>query len=189
MKLIVGLGNPTKDYTNTRHNLGASTLIKLAGIYFDSEEKWKKWENAGLILDLNLPKERVKLFRPSSYMNLSGAPIKKICSFYKIEPPNLWLVHDELDLPLGVVRLSFGSSAAGHNGVQNIIDELGSKNFWRFRLGIGKPPINIPNDKFVLLPFSPTEQTTIDNFIMESAKKIAQALDIGPEIFSSKFNQ
>ena len=188
MKLIVGLGNPTKDYSNTRHNLGANTLIELA-MFFDNQDNWQNFDNLGKITDIKVKDETIKLFLPGSFMNLSGEPIKKVMSFYKIAITDLWVIHDELDLPLGSVRLSFSSTSAGHNGVQNIIDALGGNNFWRWRLGVGRPTDSIPGHKFVLLPFSKDEIKTFSEFVSTAANKIKIAIEIGAENFVNKFNQ
>ena len=189
MKLIVGLGNPTPDYKNTRHNLGANAIIQMAANFSGNKDAWQDWREQGQVADLKIHNQAVKLFQPASFMNLSGDPIKKLLSFYKVSTEDLWVVHDDLDLPAGSIRLSFGRNAAGHNGVQNIIDELGTKNFWRWRLGIGKPTNAIPTDKFVLLPFTTVEKNEMINFTKEAAQKITQALEVGTDTFINSFNQ
>ncbi len=189
MKLIVGLGNPTSDYEHTRHNLGANVITQLASTFSVGIKPWANWRDQGLVADLTAHGQLIKLFKPATFMNMSGQAVKKIKSFFKIPLVDIWIIHDDLDLPVGAVRLSYGSSAAGHNGVQNIIDELGSKNFWRFRLGIGRSTAKIPPHKFVLLPFNSSEKKLMTAFASQASQKIIHALEVGPDIYINKFNE
>jgi PTH1 family peptidyl-tRNA hydrolase len=144
MKLIVGLGNPGEKYENTRHNLGFMAVDKFMK-NFEMVERtvWKKSEKLkSWVVDLDWqPKEgeleRVILAKPQTYMNNSGMAVELIASFYKIAAEDIWVVHDELDLPIGAMRIRFGGAAAGHHGVESVIERLGTDKFWRFRLGIG----------------------------------------------------
>lgn len=173
MKLIIGLGNPEKKYQNTRHNLGQNIILKLI-------------ENQKLILK-NYPKLGAKIIKDKAllaisteYMNNSGITVQKILNFYKISPQDLYVVHDDLDLPVGEYRIQFDRGPAGHNGIQSIIDHLGTQAFHRIRVGIGHPKVafdaknNIPVEDYVLLPFTKEEKTIIDNLIPEVIQKTSE---------------
>lgn len=178
MMLIVGLGNPGKQYENTRHNLGFRVLDLLVGS--------NKWENKYECQFLKL--DDVILAKPQTFMNKSGEAVKEIVKFYPAA--ELVVVHDELDLPLGSLKIAKGASSAGHNGVQSIIDELGTKDFIRIRLGIDNPEARgqIPGDEFVLQKFSDAERKIVDE-ILEKAKAAIETLQTeGLNIAQSKFN-
>ncbi|MFA6552849.1 MAG: aminoacyl-tRNA hydrolase [Patescibacteria group bacterium] len=150
MILIVGLGNPEPEYADTRHNFAVTALKPLA------ESFENKFDSLFTKLTSN-----VFLSLPQTFMNESGKSISQIIKFYKIPAENIWVVHDDVDLPLGKIRNSFNSSAAGHRGVQSIIDHLGTQNFWRIRLGIGRPPEHIPTETYVLQKFSLDDTLTV----------------------------
>jgi peptidyl-tRNA hydrolase, PTH1 family len=164
MKLIVGLGNPGEKYSNTRHNLGFTALDKFlkdfSGVNqnewsenqkFKSEIaniEWQKQNQKSSIrqaqnknqkwtAETNL--EKVVLLKPQTYMNNSGLSVKIVSDFYKIKPEDIWILHDDLDLPFGSLKIRFGGASAGHRGVESIITNLGTDKFWRFKLGIGHP--------------------------------------------------
>lgn len=144
MILIAGLGNPGEKYENTRHNLGFMTVQRFLDDYesakqnlLSNNEKLKS-----LIAQIDWkpkvgPLKRVILTLPQTYMNNSGMGVKLVADYYKIDPSDIWVLHDELDLPIGAMRIRFGGAAAGHHGVESIIASLGTDKFWRFRLGIG----------------------------------------------------
>jgi len=157
MILIIGLGNPGKKYKYTRHNVGFQVIDKLAKI------KRKGWI----------------LAKPQTFMNQSGKAVKKLIKTYY---PNqamaklselLWVIHDDIDIPLGQFKISFGRGSAGHKGVQSIINELGTKDFWRLRIGVspksGKPQ-NV--EKFVLQNFTKSEEKIIKEVIEKVAQEI-----------------
>lgn len=146
MKLIIGLGNPGKLYQHTRHNVGH------------------------LIVD-RLPKQKYHL-KTDCFMNESGIFVQKQVHFYKIQLSDLYIIHDDLDLPVGEWRLQFDRGPAGHHGVESIIQHLGTQAFWRIRIGIGHPLENIPIEDYVLRPFSPTEKVIIDQTIDKIITKI-----------------
>lgn len=167
MQLIIGLGNPGKKYIDTRHNAGFLFLEYLQSTWgfppfqkksaFFSECSEAKKEN-----------ERIILVRPLTFMNDSGAAVQALSHFHKIEPRNMVVVHDDIDIPLGEIRESFGSRSAGHNGVEDIIRRLGTKDFFRIRIGIKNTDEGtVENSQknaaaFVLEPFTPTERTLIE---------------------------
>ena len=147
MKLIVGLGNPTEKYTHTRHNIGFIILNKLVtdlNILFSEQSKFK-----GLITEKNINGEKYIFLKPQTYMNLSGDSVRLISDFYKIEPKDILVIHDDLDFEGGELKKQFSKNSAGHNGVQDIIDKLGTKDFYRIRVGVGKN-IEIPSEDYVL---------------------------------------
>ena len=168
MILIVGLGNPGKKYQETRHNLGFRVIDEL-----------------GFLKD-----KKIILTKPKTFMNLSGKAVKSLMTKYKVPPLNLWVIHDDIDLPLGKIRISKGRGAAGHKGVESIIKELKTKNFVRFRIGI-QPKIYKPKniEKFVLQKFNKDEERIVKEVIKKSAEAIEFALTQGIEKAMSKYNK
>lgn len=178
IRLIVGLGNPGSQYEKTRHNVGFWLVNTLAGKYsgnFKNESKFKGFLGVITILD-----HECKLFMPMTFMNLSGEAARKIASFYKIPAEAILVIHDELDFLPGVVRLKKGGSANSHNGVQNIIDQLGSNNFWRLRIGIGKPSFKEDMANYVTSSPNKSETKQIHN-------AIDQAIEIIPNLVLGNF--
>ncbi|NTW14175.1 MAG: aminoacyl-tRNA hydrolase, partial [Candidatus Moranbacteria bacterium] len=156
MKLLVGLGNPGKEYEKTRHNVGFLFLDFLdkswAFPVFEPTSKWKGSVSAGIRNG-----EKTLLVKPDTFMNRSGECVRSIMDFFKLSPSDIVVVHDDLDIASGSFKIGSGSGAAGHNGVADIIQKLGTKDFTRVRIGIGRPPENIPADTFVLSRFSDEE--------------------------------
>ncbi len=176
--LIVGLGNPGKQYENTRHNLGFRCLDLLA-----NGEKWENKYNCEFI-----KLDDVILARPQTFMNKSGEAVKEILKFYP--DAELVVVHDELDLPLAAIRIQKSASGAGHNGVQSVIDELGTQDFIRIRLGIDNPQTRgqMPGDAYVLQKFSSDEEQIVKE-VLEKTKAAIEILQTeGLDIAQSKFN-
>jgi PTH1 family peptidyl-tRNA hydrolase len=137
IRLIVGLGNPGREYESTRHNVGflwIDELARLQDLGFRSEAKFH-----GLTARGQLHGHEVLLLKPQTFMNVSGRSVGALVQFYKISPEEMLVVHDELDLPPGVARLKMGGGHGGHNGLKDIIAHLGSRDFWRLRIGIGHP--------------------------------------------------
>jgi len=149
MILIIGLGNPGTKYKNTPHNLGFEivNLIKKEGSF----SVWKnKAKLKAKISQGEINNQKIILAKPQTFMNSSGQVVSHLIKFYKIPLKNLWVIHDDLDMELGKIRIKKDSKSAGHKGVQSIIDELGTKNFNRLKIGIGPKPIKINSKKFVL---------------------------------------
>ncbi len=188
MKLIIGLGNPGPAYAATRHNLGAM-VVQLLAQATSPEPAWDKWQNRALVNTITIGQHEVKLVRPLTMMNESGLIVSKLVNFYKVPTNNLWVVHDELDLPFGVIRLSWQSSSAGHRGVESIIEELGNSDFWRFRLGIGRPPTETPADQYVLANFTQSEQETLPLFLSKAVSRLKLALVQGAQLTMAKYNE
>lgn len=173
MILIVGLGNPGAKYQKTRHNLGFRVVDLLA-------ERWEfgHYENR---FDGEIGKGRVYfrdvfLLKPQTFMNLSGASVAACANYYKIVPADIWVVHDDLDLPIGKLRLRVGGSSGGHNGVASIIDRLGSPEFTRVRLGIGRPLTPVPIEDYVVQPFSPEEKELSQEMVVKAADAVSAAM-------------
>ena len=155
MKLVFGLGNPGKEYERTRHNVGFQILDVLArryGVSFSSH-KYK-----ALAAGVRIGDERVLLVKPITFMNLSGEAVAPIVHFYKVPLTEILVVYDDLDLPLGVLRLRPKGGAGGHKGLKSIIQHLGSNEFPRLRVGIGRPPGRMDAADFVLRPFTKEEE-------------------------------
>lgn len=136
MKLIVGLGNPGTKYQQTRHNLGFIFIDRLLKRFGEGSWKKKKELHAE-VAPVHVLEQKFLLAKPQTFMNDSGTCVHKLCEYYKVEPNKLWVIHDDLDLPAGTIRTAFDSRAAGHNGVQSIIDALETQKFHRIRVGIG----------------------------------------------------
>jgi len=190
MDLIVGLGNPGKKFKNTPHNLGFEVVEKLQKNYkeFFNDFKFNKKLKAEISKG-KFPDKEIILAKPETFMNLSGESVKTIKNFYKIKTQKIWIIHDDIDLPLEKIRISKGSSAGGHKGVQNIINILGTKNFIRFRMGV-KTPIaeKIPSEDFVLRKFTKSEQAKADKMIDQTIEAIDTAAELGIEKAMNIFN-
>lgn len=152
MKIIVGLGNPGGKYEKTRHNMGFMVVDKFYKEFSrDKETGWKnnnkfkseiaeiEWQQAKASKNKKESFEKVILVKPITYMNNSGLAVKLISSFYKIEINDIWVIHDDVDVPFGGIKIKLGGSSGGHRGLESIISGLGTEKFWRFRLGIGHP--------------------------------------------------
>lgn len=166
MVIIVGLGNPGKKYLNTRHNIGFETIDQFA-----KENKFPEFKMAKKFNALISKEKEVILAKPQTFMNNSGQPIKALFSFYK--PKELIIIHDDIDLSLGKIRISKNRGSAGHKGVESTIKELGTKNFIRIRIGI-QPEKGIPQnvEKFVLQKFKKQEKELINQTIQQALIEI-----------------
>ena len=203
MKLIVGLGNPGEKHESTRHNLGFMIVDHLLK---DIESvRSGKWEDSqkfkSEIFNLEYkPKfgevKKVILAKPKTHMNNSGMAISLISSFYKIASSDIWIIHDELDLPLGFMKIRFGGGAAGHHGVESIITSLNSDKFWRFRIGIGavKNKDEIARHKFknaedfVLDNFNTHESRSVKHVIKRAVDALILSLEKDIQVSMNRFN-
>ena len=154
MKLLVGLGNPGAKYTNTRHNIGFMFLD-----YLEQQQKLDK---------------QVKTLKPETYMNQSGMAVVKKLSFYKLQPADLIVIHDDLDLPLGEYKIQFGKGPKLHNGVESVEQAIGTKEFWRVRIGVDNRSLEnrVPGDLYVLQNFLPEEKTKLLKLFPEITKAL-----------------
>lgn len=195
MKLIVGLGNPGKKYERTRHNLGFAVVEGLVQKWNVSPHAKKKFSSR---LFFQRQKELI-LVQPQTMMNASGFAVKKIVDFYQIEPAEVWVIHDDLDLPLGKIRIRRGGGTAGHRGIDSIVAQLGTADFVRFRLGIGRPlrggkqlAVETPDkkevDDYVLAPFKATEKKLARKMIDQAVEAVNLALKENLKAAMTRFN-
>lgn len=164
MKLIIGLGNPGNEYKNTRHNIGFELLDFIAnrnGLQFKNDKKFN-----AMSVDMIVNGEKVLLIKPLSYMNLSGTVVFKYVKFYDISVNDILVIQDDLDMEFGKTRILFDSSSGGHNGINNIIEMLGTKRFTRLKIGISKDK-NIDTKDYVLGKFNEDERRSLDNLYVK----------------------
>jgi PTH1 family peptidyl-tRNA hydrolase len=185
-RLIVGLGNPESEFADTRHNLGFACVRELAK-RIDVKVDRKRWQSL-----VGHSEERgVWLLLPQTYMNLSGQAVAKAMRDVHVPPQDVWVVYDELDLPLCRMRIKRGGSGAGHNGVLSLISSLGTDDFVRFRVGIGKPPRkgSTPGRHYVLGRFTKAEAARIPTIVDGVASALELALEAGVERAMDRFNR
>ena len=185
MWLIVGLGNPGEQYAATRHNVGFWVIDELFRSQKDSGSFQNAW--SGLSAKVSLQGEPALLLKPQTYMNRSGESVQPAAAFYKISPDKIIVIHDDMDLPLGDVRVKRGGGHGGHNGLRDIIGRLGP-DFIRVRFGIGKPAIKGTEADYVLSGFSKKEQDTSREQIHTASEAVGLILEKGVETAQQKFN-
>ncbi|HXZ50111.1 MAG TPA: aminoacyl-tRNA hydrolase [Usitatibacter sp.] len=180
IRLIVGLGNPGREYEKTRHNAGYRWVDAIAGrkgAAWKRETKFSGWtariEEGG---------RELRMLKPATYMNESGRSVSALLRFYRIEPSQMLVVHDELDLPPGTVRLKKGGGTGGHNGLTDIVEAIGTKDFWRLRIGIGHPGDKDLVADYVLDRARRVEQEAID-------PAFERSLDLLPRIAAGRMNE
>lgn len=194
MIIIVGLGNPGKQFEKTRHNLGFRVLDE-----FRKENNFPKFKSSkkfeSFLSKSSFKRKQIILAKPKTFMNTSGKAVKKLIKNYKLKIEDLIVIHDDLDLPLGKIKISKGRGSAGHKGVKSIIDTLGTKDFPRFRIGI-KPDKNIKlknlNYKlkeFVLDKFTKEEEKIVKRVIKKTIEMVEFALERGFEKAMQKYNK
>lgn len=184
MKMIVGLGNPGKEYKNTRHNIGFMIVDEYVRRYNITSFKNKF---NGLFAKVYRNGEYFILLKPLSYMNLSGTVVKRYASFFKIKPEDILVIHDDLDLPVGKIKIKYKGSSGGHNGIQNIIDNLKTEVFPHFKIGIDKNE-NIMYKDYVIGKFSKEDLEKINKIYSFSSDVIDDFLDSDIEKVMSKYN-
>ncbi len=176
MYLIMGLGNPGNRYRYTRHNIGFMVLKEIADRWeVDLKQKsfnalWNRGKIAG---------KNVLLAMPQTYMNLSGDAAGKLLTYFKVDVSNLIVIHDDLDLPFGAIRLKNGGGDAGHKGVKSIIAYFGSPDFMRIRMGIGKPADRTPVEDYVLQKFNPDESALLQQIIQSASEATVDIIKSG----------
>ncbi len=199
MKLVVGLGNPGEEYKDTRHNLGASVLDEYLRKH--GHPNWEKDKKSNSeIITIHDPRftsnEQIILAKPQTFMNNSGQAVSKLVSYYKIKPEDVVVIHDELDLVLGKIKMRLGGAAAGHHGVESIINALNSDKFVRIRLGIGNlksqsaerggQHFNV--DHFVIEPFLSQEKSKVKSMTKQTLKALDTLLEKGLDKAQNQFN-
>lgn len=185
MYLIVGLGNPEKDYSNTRHNMGFDTINKLAEQY-DIEivkSKFKGLYGQGIIEG-----EKVILLKPQTYMNLSGESIKEITQFYKIELEKLIIVYDDIDLEPGIIKIRKAGGSGTHNGMKSVVQELNTQNFKRVRVGTGMPEKKEDLIEYVLGAIPREDKQVLDKGTDLAKQAIIEIIKSGIDVAMNKFN-
>lgn len=180
MKIIVGLGNPGKEYTHTRHNVGFMLLDLLRDqLEFRDFQSTKKFQAE--ISEGTFNGDKLILAKPETFMNLSGDSVSKLVNFYHCDPKDLCVVYDDIDLPLGSMRFRMEGSAGTHNGMRDIIEKLGFNNFPRLRIGIESRGQSSPKEQdissFVLQPFSDDETKVVHTVLNEAAKSLTEYLE------------
>jgi PTH1 family peptidyl-tRNA hydrolase len=171
MKLIVGLGNPGIEYENTRHNVG---FIILDAMIKENQMEWEKWNNS------LISRSNTSIFaKPQTFMNDSGVAIKALVNFFKIKPQEIYVIHDDLDIPLGKWKLQKGVGPKVHNGINSIENELGTQEFWRIRIGIDNRDSEnrIAGEEYVLQKFLSDENHILENVSKESIDTINQIVE------------
>lgn len=183
--LIVGLGNPGEEYAGTRHNAGFQSLDALA-----SEIRANYWKNE--CGSLAAAKERngqnVILAKPQSFMNLSGTPTSQLMKKHSVAIDHLIVIHDDLDIPSGTIRVKSGGGHGGHNGLRSIIDKLGTKDFTRVKIGIGRPPGRMPVVDYVLQRPRGDQMIEFEEAALQASKAAMQIMDNGVEKAQAAFN-
>ncbi|MGI5167235.1 aminoacyl-tRNA hydrolase [Spirillospora sp. CA-253888] len=174
--LVVGLGNPGPSYAGNRHNAGFMVLDVLAG---RAGGRFKSHKARAEVVEGRLAGARVVLAKPRTYMNESGGPVKALRDFYKVPVQNVVVVHDELDIPYGAIRLKQGGGDNGHNGLRSITRSLGDKDYPRVRFGVGRPPGRMDAAAFVLKDFSGTERKELDLNVERAADAVEALLSDG----------
>lgn len=203
MKLIVGLGNPGEKYENTRHNLGYLVVDHVLKDLGNADADWStnaKLKSNVATFTLQCADGRdgkLLLAKPQTYMNNSGMAVRLLADFYKVAPEDIWIVYDELDLPVGSMKIRFGGAAAGHHGVESIMEALDTDKFWRFRLGIGNS-----HDKahavgrqhfrdakeYVLDQFHSGEVGKVKDLIKHGSQAVQVAVEKGIETAMNRYN-
>ena len=184
--LVVGLGNPGPEYAATRHNIGYLVLDELAA---RARGKFASHKRARAhVAEERLQGHRAVLARPTTYMNESGGPVKGLLDFYKVPFEHLVVVHDELDLPFGALRLKLGGGDNGHNGLRSIRRSTGTGDFYRVRVGIGRPPGRLDPADFVLKPWSPVERNELELLVSDAADAVELLVAEGLERAQNRFN-
>jgi PTH1 family peptidyl-tRNA hydrolase len=183
--LVVGLGNPGPAYAGNRHNVGFGVLDLLGE---RAGGRFKAHKGRADVLAARLGGVRAVLAKPRSYMNESGGPVAGLVGFFKIPPAQLVVVHDELDLPYGALRLKLGGGDNGHNGLRSITRSLGTRDYYRVRFGIGRPPGRQDPADYVLRDFAAAERKELGFHLDRAADAVESLLCTGLEPTQSRFN-
>ena len=185
MYLIVGLGNPEQDYSNTRHNMGFNTINKIAEQYKIevTKSKFKGLYGIGAIEN-----EKVILLKPQTFMNLSGESIKEIIQYYKIEIENIIIIYDDIDIEPGTIKIRKSGGPGTHNGMKSVVSSLNTQNFKRIRIGIGKPHNNQDLIEYVIGAIPEECKEKLEQGINLAKEAVIEVIKNGVDIAMNKFN-
>lgn len=185
MYLIVGLGNPEEEYSKTRHNMGFNTINKIAQKY-GIDIKKSKFQ--GLYESAIIENEKVILLKPQTYMNLSGNCVKEFVDFFKIENEKVLIIYDDMDIEPGTIKIRKKGSAGGHNGMKSIIQMLGTEEFPRIRIGIGRPEYQDDKINYVIGAIPQEEIEKLDQGVEKAKESIIEIVTKGIDFAMNKFN-
>jgi PTH1 family peptidyl-tRNA hydrolase len=193
MKLVVGLGNPGREYVGTRHNVGFEVLDQLASRLGwianpDQFNTMAKTKFDALALDGVVGSEKLLLLKPMTYMNLSGRSVQAAMAFYQLTPADIMIALDDVALPCGKIRIRPGGSSGGHNGLKDIERALATSQYPRMRIGVDAPPPRVPQKDYVLGKFTPDQRKAIDSALGRAAGAVATWIDKGIEAAMNQFN-
>lgn len=187
--LVVGLGNPGPEYSATRHNVGQMVVDVLASQY---RVKWSTHKSrtdvAAFKIGVGADAESVIIAKSKSYMNESGGPIKALASFYKVEPAQIIALHDELDIPFAAIRSKLGGGDNGHNGLKSLTSAFSTADYFRIRLGIGRPIGQQDPADFVLKAFSSAEKKGLEEFLTRGSEAVESLITKGLDVTQQNFN-
>ncbi|MEA3249713.1 MAG: aminoacyl-tRNA hydrolase [Patescibacteria group bacterium] len=188
MKLIVGLGNPGAKYEKTRHNAGARAVRTFHTLHAEDFDGWKE-KFQGSISEGRLGNEKIALLLPQTYMNESGRAVREAADFWKIAPGEIIVVSDDIDLPLGKLRVRTEGSTGGHKGLASVFEMMGTEHITRIRIGVGNEMLKkIPSEKFVLERFSGDEEGPLSESLQRTAEALDMILSDGAEAAMNRFN-
>ena len=185
MYIIAGLGNPTREYEKTRHNVGFEVIDVLADMLGTTveEKKFKGCYGRGIIGG-----EKVLLLKPQTFMNLSGESIRAASDFYKVDPEHIIIIYDDISLDVGQLRIRKKGSAGGHNGIKNIIAHLGTQEFPRIKVGVGDKPKKMDLADYVMSRFSKEDRAAMEDAFKAAAKAVEVMITEGMDIAMNQFN-
>jgi len=190
--LVVGLGNPGPRYAGNRHNVGQMVLGELA---MRGDTTFRSHRSLSAVAETRLgiqpggmPGPKVVLAKPETYMNVSGGPVANVADFFKIPPERIIVVHDELDIPFDQVRLKRGGGEGGHNGLRDISKALGTKEFIRVRIGIGRPPGRQDAADYVLSDFNASQRKDLPYLLADGADAVEDVIEKGLEVAQQRFH-
>lgn len=186
IQLLIGLGNPGKKYLQTRHNIGFVVLVQLAHAHHFKIGKTKFKARYSIT---ELFGKKICLIKPQSFVNLSGEVVDSFWNYYKAEASDVLVVHDDIDLPLGKVRFTLGAGHGGHNGVRSILDWVYTKDFYRLKIGVGRPPEGIDPADYVLNPFDDDELGIVEEVTDKAVDAIEVFYTEGPKRAMEVFNK
>ncbi|MEW5785107.1 MAG: aminoacyl-tRNA hydrolase [Bacillota bacterium] len=186
MYAIIGLGNPGKEYTGSRHNLGFRVIETLAVSLSANRPSRHRWS---IYTVVRIGSEKAVLAQPMTYMNRSGRAVDELFHLYPLQPEQLVLIYDDLDLPPGSLRLRQGGGSGGHRGVQSVIEHLGSASFIRLRLGIGRPPSGLAGADYVLQKPSPEDKPLLEQAVDQAVEAVITLVRLGLDAAMNRFNR